>query len=114
MAVPLGGGGRGLAIKIFFYYFFILLPFRNKKYFTFDNLSIYGHITLKFIDRYFYWFVTIFSKKGGYFSPKIGWRKNCQTPFCAILRLNFFSFNSTAVGLVGGGGKAFMALPLRK
>ena len=43
--------------------FFILLPFKNRNYFTLDNLSKYGHITLKFVGRYFYLVVTIFSKK---------------------------------------------------
>jgi hypothetical protein len=38
-----------------------LLPFKNKNYFTLDNLSKYGHITLKFVGRYFYLVVTIFS-----------------------------------------------------
>ena len=53
-----GGGG-----KVFFKN--ILLSFKNLKYFTLDNLSTYAHITLKFVDRYFNWFVTIFSKKIG-------------------------------------------------
>ena len=47
-------------LKLFFY---ILLPFKNKNYFTLDNLSKYGHITLKFVGRHFYLVVTIFSKK---------------------------------------------------
>ena len=38
-------GGKGLAIKKT-EHFFILLPFKNKKYFTFDNLSTYGHIIM--------------------------------------------------------------------
>ena len=59
MAVPLRGGGG----KVFFKK--ILLSFKNLKYFTLDNLSTYGHITLKFVGRYFYWFVTMFSKKIG-------------------------------------------------
>ena len=70
MARPLrggGGGGKGRAIKekrtFFETFFFILLPFKNKNYFTLDNLSKYGHITLKFVGRYFYLVVTIFSKK---------------------------------------------------
>jgi len=57
---------NGRAIKekrTFFETFFFLLPFENKNYFTLDNLSKYGHITLKFIGRYFYLVVTIFSKK---------------------------------------------------
>ena len=29
----------------------IVLPFKNKNYFTLDNLSKYGHITLKFFGR---------------------------------------------------------------
>ena len=44
-------------------FFLILLPFKNKNYFTLDNLWKYGHITLKFVGRYFYLVVTIFSKK---------------------------------------------------
>ena len=66
-------GGKGPAIK-------------EKGNFTLDNLSKYGHITLKFVVRYFYWVVTIFSKKKGYFSPKIGERNFfLQNPFLAIL-----------------------------
>ena len=30
-----------------------------------DNFSKYGHITIKFVGKYFYWVVTIFSKNGG-------------------------------------------------
>ena len=41
----------------------ILLPFENRNCFTLDNLLKYGHITLKFVGRYFIWIVTIFSKK---------------------------------------------------
>jgi len=44
-----GGGGKGRANKekrtFFKTFFFILLPFKNKNYFTLDNLSKYGHIT---------------------------------------------------------------------
>ena len=57
-----GGGGKGRAIKEKIT-FFILLPFKNKKYLTLDNLSKYGNITSKFFGRYFYLLVTIFSKK---------------------------------------------------
>ena len=72
MAGPLrGGGGKGRAIKekITFVetFFFILLPFKNINYFTLDNISKYGNITLKFAGRYFYLLVTIFSKKIGLF-----------------------------------------------
>ena len=79
MAVPLRGGGvKGLfAIKNFF---FIFLLFENKIYFTLDNLSTYGHITLKFVGWYYNWFVTIFATKYGSFSPKIGGKK-IQNPF---------------------------------
>ena len=62
-----GGGGKGPAIKEKRLFFFtlkkILLPCKNKNYFTFDNLSKYGHIMLKFVGRYFIWLVTIFCKK---------------------------------------------------
>ena len=48
------GGGKGRAIKEKKTFFFIVLSFKNKNYFTLDNLSKYGHITLKFVGRYFY------------------------------------------------------------
>ena len=67
MAGPLrGGGGKGPAIKgkkLFLELLKIVLPLKNKNYFTLDNLSKYGHITLKFVGRYFIWVVTIFSQK---------------------------------------------------
>ena len=69
MAGPLrgGGGGKGSVIKekITFLKLFknFLLPFENKNYFTLGNFSKYGHITLKFVLRYFIWVVTIFSTK---------------------------------------------------
>ena len=56
-------GGKGRAIKEKKNFFFILLPFRNENYFTLDNLSKYGNIMLKFVGRYFYLVVTMFSKK---------------------------------------------------
>ena len=63
VAGPLrGGGGKGRAIKEkinFFKFFFNLLPFKNGNYFTLDNLSKYGHITLNFVGRCFYLVVTI-------------------------------------------------------
>ena len=63
-------------------FFFILLPFKNKNYFTLDNLSKYGNITLKFAVRYFYLLVTILSKKKGYFSPKLwGEKKLSKSAF---------------------------------
>ena len=62
--------GEGVEVKagplrkkeLFLKLFFCLLPFENKNYFTLDNLSKYGHITLKFVGRYFYLVVKIFSK----------------------------------------------------
>ena len=57
--------GRAIKEKRTFFetFFFIFLPFKNKNYFNLDNLSKYGHNTLKFVGRYFYLVVTIFSKK---------------------------------------------------
>ena len=44
-----GGGDKGPAMKEKQTTLLkILLPLKNKSYFTFDNLSKYGHITLKF------------------------------------------------------------------
>ena len=45
-----GGGGKGRAIKekrTFFNFLFILLPFKDKNYFTLDNLSKFGHLNVK-------------------------------------------------------------------
>ena len=69
LARPLRGreGGKGRAIKekrtFVETFFYILLQFKNENYFTLYNLSKYGHITLKFVGRYFYLVVTIFSQK---------------------------------------------------
>ena len=46
-AIKRGEGGRrgkGPAIKEKIFFFTMLLPFKNKNYFTLDNLSKYGHI----------------------------------------------------------------------
>ena len=88
MAVPLreAGGGEGLPLRRFFLFIFYY-HFKKFKYFTLDNLSGYGYITLKLVGRYFYWLVTIFAEKYGSFSPKIGGRKKCPNPFPAILRI---------------------------
>ena len=68
VAGPLRGGGGVKAgplrkKELFLKLFCPLLSFKNKNYFTLDNLSKYGHITLKFVGRYLYLVVTIFSKK---------------------------------------------------
>ena len=82
-AIRAGGGGLHLRKKDSYIFF----PFKDKKYFTLDNLSTYGHITLKLFGRYFYWFVTKFAKKYGSKKYKNGGDKNCQNPLPAILRL---------------------------
>ena len=57
------GRSKGPAIKKKIFERKLLLPFKNKNYFTLDNLSKYGHITLKIVGRCFYWVVTIFPPK---------------------------------------------------
>ena len=59
----------------------ILLPFKNKNSFTLVNLSKYGHITLKFVDRYFYLVVTIFSKNMAILVQKFGEEIEQLIPF---------------------------------
>ena len=81
--------------RIFFDFFLIQLSLKNKKYFTFDILSKYEHITLKFVGRYVYWVVTIFSNKQGYFSTKIGEEK-------IRFRL-FYNYKKSYCPLRGGG-----------
>ena len=59
------GGGKGRAIKekrTFLKLFFIMLPFKNKNYFTVDNLSKYGHITLSLSAGIFTWLLQYFPK----------------------------------------------------
>ena len=53
---------------------------------------------------YFYWVVTIYSKKYGYFSPNLGEEKKLSNPFPA---------NPMAIKHEGWG-KALMSRPLRK
>ena len=63
MAGPIreGGGGKGRAIREKRTFFEkIVLPLKNKNYFTLVLIEIW---TLKFVGRYFYWVVTIFPKK---------------------------------------------------
>ena len=63
MARPLrGGGGKGRAIKekITFWNFLFYFVFKNKNYFTLDNLSKYGHIMLKFVGTKMLFNVPIF------------------------------------------------------
>ena len=68
------------------------------------GLLKYGHITLKFVGRYFHWVVIIFSQKYGYFSQQIGKRrKKRQNPFPAILWLKQGK-DPTDIELGGGGG----------
>ena len=92
MAGPLrGGGGKGRAIKekitFFKTFFFILLPFKNKNYFTLDNLSKYENIALKFVGRYFTCLLKYFPKNRAILVQKLWGEKSCQNPFSAILRL---------------------------
>ena len=84
-----------------------MFPFKNKNYFTFDNLSKYGHITLKFVGSYFIWVVTIFSKKKGYFNTKIGGRKK-------VFKKKKKKVLWPLSPRVGGGGKALRTRPLRE
>ena len=56
-AIKRGGGVKAGPLRkkiLFLKPFFILLPFENKNYSTLDNLSKYGHITLKFVGRYIF------------------------------------------------------------
>ena len=66
MAVPLrGGGGKSLAIKKknnFKIFFLFCSHLKQKNILLQTNFSTYGHIKLKFVSRYFYQFVTVFSK----------------------------------------------------
>ena len=107
MAGPLrGGGGKDLAIKekITFLKTFILFCCHLKIVVillktTYRNMDI---ITSKFVGRYFYWVVTIFSKNRAILVQKLGEEKNCQNPFLAIFERKK---NPTAIKL-GGGDKA--------
>ena len=97
MELPLRGVGEGMSLisNKFFVYLFLCCHLIIKK------LSTYGNVTLNFVGRYFYWFVTIFAKKYGPYSPKI--EKSCQIPHTKK--------NSDCHWARGGG---LMALSLRK
>ena len=90
------------------FFFFILLPFKNKNYFTLDNLSKYGCIMLKFVGRYFYLVVTIFSKNRSILVQKLWGEKDSDSVF------SYFKTKkkvTMAIKLEGEGGKAIMAWP---
>ena len=87
-----------------------MLPFKNKNYFTLDNLSKYGHITLKFVCRYFTWLLQYFPKIGLLYSKNCVEKKSCQNPFSAILRLK--KKKKFRWPLSSRGGKALVAWPL--
>ena len=56
VAGPLRGGVKAGPLRkkeLFLRLFFYFVAIYNKNYFTLDNLSKYGHITLKFVGRYF-------------------------------------------------------------
>ena len=76
--------GRAIKKKRTFFetFIFILLPFKNKNYFTLHNLSKYGHITLKFVGRYFYLVFTRFPKNRAILVQKLwGVKKLSQSVF---------------------------------
>ena len=89
-ARPLRGGGKGRDIKekITFLktFFFILLPFKNKIYFTFDNLSKYGHITLKFVNGIFTWLLQYFPKNRAILVQKLWGEKKLSKSVFGIFR----------------------------
>ena len=88
------------------------LPFKNKNYFTLDNLLKYGHITLKFLSvGISSGLLQYFPKNRAILVQKLGAEKNCQNPFPAIL---WQKKSSLAIYPERGGGKALMARPLRK
>ena len=51
----------------------MLLPFKDINFFTLNNLSKYGHITLKFVGRYFIW--VVFLKNRAILVQKLGAEK---------------------------------------
>ena len=55
-----------------------MLPFKNEKSFTLDNLSKYGHITLKIVDSILSGSLQYFSKKN---SKQLGTEKNLSKYF---------------------------------
>ena len=58
-------------------FFFILLPFKNVKYFTIDNLLTYGHITLKFV-HFFTGLLQYLPKNTAILVQKLGVEKNVK------------------------------------
>ena len=95
VAGPLRGGegGKGRATKekrtFFETFFFILLPFKNKNYFTLDNLSKWKWKYHFKVCRQVFLLgcYNIFQKIGLFQSKNCGVKKSCQNQFLAILRL---------------------------
>ena len=68
--------GKGPAIKEIRNFFFkCCCHLKIKIIFTLDNLSKYGHITLKGVGRHFIWVVTIFPKNWANLVQKFWGRK---------------------------------------
>ena len=82
-------------------FFKILLPFKNKILFILDNLLKYGHITLKFVGRYFHWVVAIYFPKNRTILVQ-NWRKK------KIVKISFRLFkdwyNPMTIKPEGRGG----------
>ena len=84
--------------------FFVLFPFKNKNNFTLDN-SKYGHITLKFVGRYFY-LLKYFPKNKAILVQKLWGEKKLSKSVFGYFKTN--KKNSTkkipmAIKLEGGG-----------
>ena len=104
-------GIKGLPLrKTFFYFFYIVkkLPLKIKKKFAIDNFSTYGRCW----SIFFNWFVAIFPKNKALLVKKIG--GGGQSKFVSsYLKKNKKKFR-LPLSSKGGGGKALMALTLRK
>ena len=78
-----------------------MLPFKNINYFTLDNLSKYRNITLKFVGRYLYLLVTIFSKNRDILVQKLWGEKKLSKSVFGYFKTK----NKVLMAIkLGGGG----------
>ena len=92
-----------------------MLPFKNKNYFTLDNLSKYGHITLSLSVGIFTWLLQYFPKNRAILVQKLWGEKKFSKSGFGLFKTNkkFLKKVPMAIKLEeGGGGKALVAWPL--
>ena len=87
------------------------MPFKNNNYFTLNNLSKYGQITLKFVGRFFTWLLQYFPKNIAILVQKFWGEKKLSKFVFGYFKTKKKKKVPMAIKR-GGLGKALMACPL--